>query len=197
MNRKYIYIIFVLSLFTVNCKTNKCFQETEKNVIISNQLGDSISFELCQMYGFDQGIRIRGFANFKETTRFVDSVNFFKLVGIVKKYGFPNEKLLGDKNTKYECVQAAAMSILLHNPHMLILNKEYFDLFLNEVNKGNLDRNAFATILDKYYWTKNKGKVLYGSQFGMPCYDSKEETNKARISIGLEALPDSLFKKCK
>lgn len=37
---------------------------------------------------------------------------------------------------------------------------------------------------------------MYGSQFGKPCIQHKEETNKARLEIGLEILPDSMFVNC-
>ena len=188
-------IILGIIFFCGSCK----IQEKQKENISETNgkycIGDSLSFELCQMYGLDQGVRVRGLNYFNEISK-LDSINFIKLVDIVKKFGFLNENLLGSKNVKAECVSATAVFILLHNPHFLVKNKYYFNLFLEEVNKGNLERNTFATILDKYYWTKNKGKVLYGSQFGMPCIETKEETNKARLEIGLNILPDSLFSKC-
>ena len=88
----------------------------------------------------------------------------------------------------------------MHNPHRLVKEKLYFDLFLNEVKKGNLDASFYATILDKYYWINSKNKetrrIFYGSQFVKPCIQTKEATNKARIEIGLEALEDSGFVDC-
>ena len=193
--RKIFTYIFGIILFCLSCKTQEKYQQ---EIIDNNSkfsIGDSLSYELCQMYGLDQGVRARGMNYFNEISK-LDSINFMKLVNIVKIYGFPNENLLGHKNMNTECVSATAVCILLHNPHFLVNNKYYFDIFLEEVNKGNLERNTFATILDKYYWSKNKGKVLYGSQFGMPCIETKVETNKARLEIGLNILPDSLFSKC-
>jgi hypothetical protein len=71
---------------------------------------------------------------------------------------------------------------------------------LDEVKKGNLKAEGLALILDKYYWTSSKNKetrrVFYGSQFGKPCIQTKEATNKARIEIGLAALEDDGFVDC-
>ena len=76
----------------------------------------------------------------------------------------------------------------------------YFDLFLNEVKKGNLKPESLALIIDKHYWTKSKNKetrrVFYGSQFGKPCIQTKEATNKARAEIGLEVLNNNEFVDC-
>ncbi|HZH70732.1 MAG TPA: hypothetical protein VFD80_09795 [Flavobacteriaceae bacterium] len=86
---------------------------------------------------------------------------------------------------------------MLHNPHRLIQEEEYFDLFLEEVNKGNMSRTFLADVLDKYYWSKSRGqKVMYGSQFGTPCIETKDETNRLREKIGLAPLNDEEFKVC-
>ena len=37
---------------------------------------------------------------------------------------------------KIEAIKAVSVSVLLHNPHRLVNEKEYLDLFLNEVEKG-------------------------------------------------------------
>ncbi len=182
--------IITIIIFTISCVSVK---NTKKDVDMDS-IKDSLAFELCQMWGSDQTIRsVNGGRDVVKIMQRLDSLNFFKLVKFVKTYGFPNKKLLGERNYKHECV-SAAYPILLHNPHMLINNEAYFNLFLDQVNKGNLNRKSFATILDKYYWAKSHGKdVLYGSQFGKPCIQHKKKTNKARLEIGLEILPDSLF----
>lgn len=60
-----------------------------------------------------------------------------------------------------------------------------------------MDRAFLATVLDKYYWSKSRGqKVMYGSQFGVPCIETKEETNQLRKEIGLDPLNDNEFKVC-
>lgn len=162
---------------------------------------DSLAFELCKIYGFDQGIRDYGLkVNRKELMPKGDSLSFNKVVLFLEKNGYPNEALLGEKNIQQECVSAAFTAVLLHNPHRLVNEAKYFDLFLKEVRKGNLDAAFFATILDKYYWARSTNKtnrrVFYGSQFGKPCIQTKEATNKARIEIGLEPLEDNGFVDC-
>ncbi len=165
------------------------------------RIQDSLSFELCQIYGLDQGIRnSEGFDNKMVLIQSVDTFNFKRVIDFVNTHGFPTKKLVGDKNMKRECVSGAFFAVLQHNPHRLVNKKENFDLFLNETKKGNMTGEYFATILDKYYWTSSKNKttrrVFYGSQFGKPCIQTKEATNKARIEIGLQPLDNSGFVDC-
>lgn len=159
------------------------------------------AFELCQIYGLDQGIRLsEGFPNKMNLVTVVDTFNFNRIINFIERNGFPTKRLLGEKNVKNECVAGAATAVLLHNPHRLTNEQKYFDILLNEVRNGNLPPDFFATILDKYYWTRSLNKdtrrVFYGSQFGKPCIQTKDATNKARIEIGLEALEDSGFVDC-
>ena len=161
-------------------------------------LKDSLAFELCQIYGLDQGIRNSpGFENKMLLVRSIDTFNFKKIVRFIENYGIPNEKLLGEKNYSQECVQAAFGAVMLHNPHMIVNEKKNFDFFLDLVKKGQLKSQTLALILDKYYWVKSHGKsVLYGSQFGKPCIDDKDKTNEARKIIGLPPLDNSGFVDC-
>ena len=126
----------------------------------------------------------------------VDTFNFNRIIAFIQENGLPRKELLGD-NFKRECVQGAFIAVMLHNPHRLVNEKKYFDILLNEVKKGRLKKEYFATILDKYYWAKSRTKdVMYGSQFGKPCLQHKEKTNELRKEIGLEPLKDNEFKKC-
>ena len=194
-------LFFVCSCVTI--KTDATVSDVMNNneLNVSTTLQDSLALELCQIYGSDQGLRepyaTGGKLNWGYIQQ-IDTINFKKIVAFVKDNGFPTRELLGEKNYKHECVQAAATAVLLHTPHIIVKNKEYFELFLNEVKKGNLKAETYATILDKYYWTKrgNNHRVLYGSQFGMPCKNMREESNKARAEIGLPPLDDSLFVDC-
>jgi hypothetical protein len=184
---------------TASCGTSSSLKNFDTKVTTKEYLQDSLAFEICQMYGLDQGVRLSpGFKGKWDFIDPIDSLNFTKVINFVKKNGYPTAKLLGRNNYKHECVSTSFHAILLHNPVQLVKNKEYFNLFLEEVNKGNLSRELFATMLDKYYWLKkgNNGHVLYGSQFGKPCIQSKEETNKARQEIGLNALSESEFIDC-
>jgi hypothetical protein len=192
-----IYIILFILLTLNSCKTNIIKIE---NSLTTEKIKDSLAFELCQIYGLDQGIRNRKLSKPIKEQQSVDTLNFNRIVDFVKKNGFPTKKLIGDSNWANECVEAASGAVLFYNPHRLVNENEYFELFLSEVKKGNMTSEAFALILDKYYWTISKNKknrrVFYGSQFGKPCIQTKEATNKARVEIGLSALKDDEFVDC-
>ncbi|HLW14595.1 MAG TPA: hypothetical protein VKX30_03730 [Flavobacteriaceae bacterium] len=192
---------FLLSLVILSaaCTENRRPVSLTEESSVNQQLIDSLAYELCTMYGLDQGIRNEGsfILSNREDILKIDSLNFAKLVGIVKEFGYPNEALFGKEHIPHECVVLSSTAIMLHNPHKIIQDQALFNLFLEEVNKGNLSREFFATILDKYYWSKSRGKrVMYGSSFGVPCIDTKEETNRLRKEIGLEPLKEDEFKEC-
>lgn len=198
--KKLLKSLPVLFILMTSCTTSKF--KSEKNKTINRQ--DSLSFELCQIYGLDQGIRNpflkKNHINLRVVNQAIDTLSFDRIVDFVKRNGYPTKEILGEKNYSHECVQGACGAVLLHNPHRLANENEYFNLFLNEVKKGNLKAEGFALILDKYYWTKSKNKenrrVFYGSQFGKPCIQTKDETNKARVEIGLKPLNDDEFVDC-
>ncbi|MGL2999624.1 hypothetical protein [Flavobacterium sp. RSSB_23] len=197
------HLCFVLSILFISillsCSNSKFTNLNTSKSIQSKQ--DSLAFEVCQMYGLDQGIRLpEGFKDKSKLVQNIDSFSFKKVVAFVKINGFPTKALLGEKNFNYECVQGAFGAILLHNPHRIVNEQIHFDLFLNEVKKGNMKPNFLAAVIDKYYWTISKNKktrrVFYGSEFGKPCIQTKEATNKARKEIGLKALKDDEFVDC-
>ena len=197
-----LFVFFVL--FSVyGCSSSSQLKKNEQEYIVKqNKIKDSLAFELCQIYGLDQGIRDYSikFDNRQQVTLALDTLNFNKIVAFVTANGYPTQKLLGTENFDNECVALAFTAVLLHNPTRLVKEKKYFDLFLNEVKKNNLEASYFAMILDKHYWAYSKNKeirrVFYGSQFGKPCIQTKDATNKARIEIGLKPLQDDGFVDC-
>ncbi|RNL86693.1 hypothetical protein ED312_11210 [Sinomicrobium pectinilyticum] len=204
---KYLKVIFIL-IFTISILFlfHSCIGYRENAIRdIQKIKQDSLAFELCKIYGSDQGIRDMKLISRKETgalkfSPHLDSINFFKIVDFVKKNGIPNKKLLGEDNFSYECVEGAFFAVLLHTPHMLVNNKEYLDVFLEEVNKGNLKMETLITILDKYYVIRKdefgNRKLLYGSQFGKPCLKYRKQSDSVRAVIGLPPLKLKKFKKC-
>ena len=165
--------------------------------LVSNR--DSLAFELCQLYGSDQSLRNIGNDKSYISSK-LDSINFSKIITFIGKYGFPSESLLGVENMKYECVEAAAIAILLHSPQKVV-TPEIYALLKSEVIAGNLKPTTFSYFLDKYY-VYYKKYSLFGSRFmsDTPCkgvrLKDKNIVNKARMDIGLEALPDSAFVNC-
>ena len=196
-------LLFIVGIFTlaISCKKNKVMYVEESTTRSSEEKQlDSLAYELCTIYGFDQGVRdwsVYGEIDVR-TIKKIDSLNFVKLVGIIEKFGYPSRRIFGENfKINHECVIMGSASVMLHNPQRVVNDEYVFNLFLNEVNKGNLHRTFFADILDKYYWSKSKGeRVMYGSQFGVPCIATKEETNRLRQEIGLEPLNDDEFKEC-
>lgn len=198
----FLLVALTLLISTASCKSVAIQkQQTAEIDLRLERKQDSLAFELCQIYGLDQGIRdSRITFNKAEIMSSIDTLSFIRIVNFVVMNGFPTEELVGKRNYSQECVVLSFPAVLLHNPKRLVNEQKYFDLFLNEVKKGNLQAEYYAMILDKYYWGNSKNKttrrVFYGSQFGKPCIQTKEATNKARIEIGLEALEDDGFVDC-
>ncbi|WP_051224316.1 hypothetical protein [Flavobacterium tegetincola] len=198
----FLLVALILLISATSCKSVATQHNTTSEIdSVAQRKQDSLAFELCQIYGLDQGIRdSRITFNKAKIMSSIDTLSFVRVVNFVVMNGFPTEELVGKRNYSQECVSMAFPAVLLHNSHRLINEQKYFDLFFNEVRKGNLQAEYFAMILDKYYWGNSKNKdtrrVFYGSQFGKPCIQTKEATNKARIEIGLEALEDSGFVDC-
>lgn len=198
---KNLFITLLTFAFFIGCNQNQNLKKTNLQAEISEKQKkrqDSLAFELCAIYGLDQGVRHDSLnINKREVMPRVDSLNFRRLVDFVKKFGYPNKALFGDENYKYECVNSADLAVMLHNPHRLVNEKKYFNLFYEEVEKGNMPRSFFVDVLDKYYFMKSGWKhAMYGSQFGIPCLKTKEQTNQLREEVGLEPLQDKEFKIC-
>ena len=173
--------------------------------VIKRTPADSLAFELCKIYGADQGIRDMKLITRRETSAvalspYLDSINFFKILDFTKKHGVPRESLLGTDNFSYECVKLAYFAVLLHTPHMLVNNQENLDVFIGEVRNGNMSVDALTTVLDKYYVIRRdewgNRRLLYGSQFGKPCRMYRKQSDSVRAIIGLKPLHDSLFVDC-
>jgi hypothetical protein len=153
---------------------------------------EDLAFQLSQFYGSDQ--TIRKVNNSKEGIMImqkIDSINFVRIIKFIKEHGYPNEKLLGKSYKKHESVSLAALAILLHNSSRVV-QEPTFNLLKKEVEKGNMKPEALALILDKYY-VYYKGYSLYHTQLKKACIENKEIVNKARLEIGLSAVPDSFF----
>lgn len=202
MKREKIYYLLTLLVvfqFLFSCISSKPLNTFKKDNTFKQ---DSLAFELCQIYGLDQGVRNSpGMPKKWDFIHPIDSFNFERLIKFVKQNGYPSKKLLGEKNWKHECVSMSSFANLLHNPHRLINEKEYFNLFFSEVEKGNLKIDNFISYLDKYYWVRKDSlgnrKLLYGSQFGKPCLKYRKKSDSVRAEIGLPPLHDSMFIKCK
>jgi hypothetical protein len=188
-NKMFYFLFIILPIIALSSFSGI---KSVSNSNINNS--DSLAFYLCQLYGSDQ--TVREVNNSKEGVIIMqktDSLNFIRLINFIKKYGYPNEKLLGKNYKKYECINLAAPAILLHNSTKVV-KEDIYKLLKKEVIKGNMKPEALALILDKYY-VLYKGYSLYNTQFKKACIENKNIVNKARLEIGLKKLPDSLFNK--
>ncbi|AGC77347.1 hypothetical protein DDD_2220 [Nonlabens dokdonensis DSW-6] len=155
---------------------------------------DSLAFTLCQMYGADQMLRTsKGFNNKWDLLIWpTDSTLFENLSQIVRKHGYPREELLGEKYMTQECVSSAAYAILLHSPHRLINEKEYLNLYLDEVKDDRLELSVLLEVLDKpnFFKRDEEGdrKLVYGSNWGKPCLKNRKLSDSLRKEIGLAPL---------
>jgi len=181
------WCILLLSFVFVHCTSIKPQQNHEQN---------RLALQLCEIYGSDQGIRSKELQHKSGAIMpTLDSLNFTRLVKFVQEHGMPTAHLVGKENYEVECVRLAAFSILFHNPEKIVHNAAYYNLFLNEVNSKRMSGEAFALLIDKYYWARKKN-VLYGGQFGKPCITDKLAVNQRRNILGLKELEDADFKAC-
>ena len=186
-NSKVSVFIKVLLLFVV---LYGCSAQSKRNS------ENKLAFELCEIYGIDQGIRQEGIVIDKKSNIKIDSLNFQRVINFINKNGYPNKDNIGTYINE-KCVQAAAIVVLLHNPHHIVNNKEYRDILIKEVKKGNMKEETLLLIMDKYYWHISKGKKVYmGSKFGKPCIKDRAKSDSLRKAISLLPLKTEDFKNC-
>lgn len=186
-NSKVSVFIKVLLLFVV---LYGCSAQSKRN------LRNNLAFELCEIYGIDQGIRQDGIVIDKKSNIKIDSLNFQRVMNFINKNGYPNKDNIGTYINE-KCVQATATIVLLHNPQHIVKNKENRDILIKEVKKGNMKEETLLLIMDKYYWHISKGKKVYmGSKFGKPCIKDRAKSDSLRKAISLPPLKTEDFKNC-
>ena len=186
-NSKVSAFIKVLLLFVV---LYGCSAQSKRNS------RNNLAFELCEIYGIDQGIRQEGIVIDKKSNIKIDSLNFQRVINFINKNGYPNKDNIGTYINE-KCVQATATVVLLHNPQHIVKNKENKDILIKEVKKGNMKEETLLLIMDKYYWHISKGKKVYmGSKFGKPCIKDRAKSDSLRKAISLLPLKTEDFKNC-
>ena len=186
-NSKVSVFIKVLLLFVV---LYGCSAQSKRNS------ENNLAFELCEIYGIDQGIRQDGIVIDKKSNIKIDSLNFQRVMNFINKNGYPNKDNIGTYINE-KCVQATATIVLLHNPQHIVKNKENRDILIKEVKKGNMKEETLLLIMDKYYWHISKGKKVYmGSKFGKPCIKDRAKSDSLRKAISLLPLKTEDFKNC-
>jgi hypothetical protein len=197
MIRKTIVTVFIiLGTITLTYSSNYIKSDISKTDSIKN-IQDSLSFELSQIFGLDQGIRnnLKGIMKNMGYIQKIDSANFYRIIDFIKKNGVPNANLLGKDNYSRECVEGAVICVLLHTPHMIVNSPEHLNFFANLVKRGEMSESFLSTVLDKYYFYKYR-KSYYGISWCKPCISDKNKSDSLRTILGFKPLPDSVFINC-
>ena len=167
LNMRIISISIIIILLTCSCSSiliskvdtqNKNRNSSKKDIEFKR---DSLAFELCKIYGLDQGIRNSpGFDGKGKFISSIDSLNFERVIDFIKENGVPNAELVGERNFNQECVQASWMVVLLHNPHRLVKDESCLNYFIVLVRNGQMKSEALILILDKYLRNTYNGNRL-------------------------------------
>lgn len=162
---------------------------TKGQQIIDGSTKDSIRTVICKMLSDDQ--KYRTMNEVGKQQKELDSINFYKLMAITKKFGYPDKNRIGENDCDVN-----PFLILLHNPERLN-EKENYDVFMSEYKKGNISGWELGQALDRYYVHYYK-KSLYGI-YGRdkPCIEDIEIVNKNRRELGLKELKEDRFKTCR
>jgi len=116
-----------------------------------------------------------------------DSLNYFVVAQIIKKYGYPNYDLVGEEtsNNFWALIQHQDKHIYFQDSVVVLLKKE--------VDKNKASKSNYAYLVDRLLVNKNR-KQIYGTQMRLnrkknsyepePVKD-KKNLNKRRAQIGL------------
>lgn len=122
-----------------------------------------------------------------------------KLVPIIEKFGFPEERMidlycLGRKNSNsYTFGNNKAKLILIHYYTFPRENDFIINILKEEVFKGNLQSNLYAEIID-FYALKSDPKSYYNEWHYSEDETLFEVINKKRLEIGLLPFEEKLKK---
>ena len=118
-----------------------------------------------------------------EQMRITDSLNMETLLNLINKYGFPNEKTIGEASAFY------AFIMLLHMDRDEG-NKVFKPILEKAYNEGFLSPTGLAWIVDRRRsWGPQKLEPYYyhmpSKKFDAFTQEQKDEINRRRDSIGL------------
>lgn len=118
-----------------------------------------------------------------------------KLIPLIKKHGFPNEKLIGLDETsfhhkhKHDHLKSNYAFMILIHYYSIPRTTDFNDLLLSQIKSGNIHPRQYASLID-FQAKCGKGKYYKGLHYN-EWHQSKneneiEQINKNRIKIGLE-----------
>ena len=192
---------YTKSFFLANIYSRKDSLRTE----YLNKINIPIRTEINTMFLEDQNMRKAYYdANFLSRKKIgkqweeLNAKQVIRLIEITKTYGFPGEHLIGlDTNAMHPKIingyYSAGMPILIFIHHYSQPNLSYDDILINEVKKGNLYNEHYATICD---FEAKFGKQMYPNH-GFYALKHKpkhiknlSKLNNKRFNIGLLSIQD-------
>ena len=167
--------------------------------IYSSKINWEIRNEINQMFLEDQKMREEyynsSFLNKRKRGKEWEALNkkqTERLIEITKQHGFPGEKLIGiDRNEMHSKINtnnySTGMPIVILIHHFSQPNSSYDDLLEQEVKKGNIYNEHFATICD-FEAEFGKSKYPHYGYYGLrhkPRKMDKHTLNLKRKNIGI------------
>jgi len=131
--------------------------------IKENNYDKELIYKLNDLITEDQKWRNGSDEDLKKQNK-VDSVNILKAEEIIKKYGYPGEKMVGRK------FSSVIFIVIQHAD--LNYQEKYLPLLAKAVDENELGKSALRMLLDRIYHKKT-GHQIFGSQVGVPFSDDK------------------------
>ena len=152
----------------------KSIKEKEDSLlhIYASNINRELRIEINQMFADDQKIRDEYYSatifqrnKIRKRWESLNSKQVKRLIEITKQLGFPGENLIGlDRNEMHAKIRttnySAGMPIVILIHHFSQPNPSYDKLLMEEVKKGNLYNEHFATICD------------FEAEFGQDSFDN-------------------------
>lgn len=183
-NPRYFKYDSILNLAYLHSKISKK-ESLESNEIYLSKLNFSLRDTIKKMCAIDQDVRNK-YTSYNNEIKNIDSINQIKLKSIFIKYGYPEEKLIGEYYVDSTNVNLGA--ILLHTNKDFRLNF-LLPKILESVKMGKAYPQMYTESMDRYLYDYQNKKELYGSYTGKKknlLYPKKIDS--IRKSVGLPSI---------
>ncbi|MFO0357756.1 MAG: DUF6624 domain-containing protein [Sphingobacteriaceae bacterium] len=128
--------------------------------------------------------------------KLTDSLNYFELVKIIEKFGYPNFDLVGEESSNN------FWALVQHQDRHISFQDSVLKLLKKEVDNNKASKSNYAYLVDRLLVNKNK-KQIYGTQVRLnrkgdtyepePVKD-KKNLNKRRAEMGLTPIEEYIKK---
>ncbi|MFT3794697.1 hypothetical protein [Flavobacterium sp.] len=157
-----------------------------KYLVFRKNLNVGLRDSIIEIFKKDQSIR--RMTKDEKKIDSVDRINEPYIVHFIKRYGYPDFRLVGG-NGNNETISPAYLSVLLK--HLSLPGAmELEPILLDEVKKGKCPRDIYAGMLDVHTAVlKQETPYTYLGTYKDYKPTDKAATNRAREKIGLPAIP--------